>query len=155
MPVRGEHIPKQETVENILALKGAEYLRLKKDEKKIKAEIARGNTSIKTLFKANLDITDKNGNHREIYAPLGDGINQIFIQLQNRQSISLVSNILDKVKDKLGAKASKYIQKIEVLQNGAVEAMLVNGEITEDDVLDWTTTKETESLIVKANKISK
>jgi len=40
----------------------------------------------------------------------------------------------------------------EVLHDNALEAMLNQGLITNEDILEWTSVKETESLIVKINK---
>lgn len=138
-----------------LAKKGANYVRLKKDETKLKKEIKTENEDIKKIVKENPSLYELNGKHKEVTAPLGDGVNEIFIQIQTRESISTVDNIVDLVKQKLGDKADNFIMQIEVLHSNALEAMLNQGLITEQDILDWTTTRETESLIVKANKIKK
>jgi len=144
---------KKRTTLNDLATKGAYYLRLKKDEKILSGKITVVNKEIKAAVKDNLSLFDVNGNHYEISAPMGDGMNEIFIQLQNRESVSTVSNIIALVREKLGDKAENFIMRAEVLHNNALDAMLNQGLITNDDILDWTHTKTVESLVIKANKM--
>ena len=132
---------------------GANYLRLKGDEKKMKAEITKENTALKSVVKESPELFETNGKHKEVYAPMGDGINEVFIQVQKRESIKMVDNVVQLVKDKLGeGSADNFIMTVEVLHDNALEAMKNQGLISDEDILEWTTIKETESLIVKANK---
>lgn len=154
-------MPKREGIEEVqlnkqryeLAQKGANYIRLKKDEAKLKKDITTKNADIKKFVKSNPDLYEINGKHKEVTLPMGDGMNEIFIQIQIRESISTVDNIIDLVKKKLGNKANNFIMKVEVLHKDALTAMFNQGLITNQDILAWTNSKETESLIVKANKI--
>lgn len=130
---------------------GANYVRLKKEETKLKADITKQNTIIKNKAEQS-SLFDMNGDHRELYAPLGDGLNEVFIQIQSRKSVSPVANIVQLVRDKLGDKADNFIMMKEVLHDTALEAMVNQGLITPQELLDWTTTNETKSLIVKVNK---
>lgn len=137
-----------------LAKKGANYVRLKKEETKIKGEIKKENDDIKNVIKSDIPY-DVNGKHKEVTAPLGDGMNEVFFQIQTRESISMVDNIVDLVRKKLGDKADTFIMKVEVLHENSLEAMKNQGLITDQDIIDWTSVKETESLVVKMNKIKK
>tara|TARA_Y100000034_G_scaffold29728_1_gene36172 strand:+ start:49412 stop:49882 length:471 start_codon:yes stop_codon:yes gene_type:complete len=156
MPVR-ENIAARRLKDNEadVARIGAVYLRKKKDEKDVKSEIEKMKKELKGFFTKYPDLVKKNGKHLEIFADLGDNANEVFIQLQHRESVSTVDNIIDLVKAKLGKKADQYIRTVEVLHDNALESMLSNELIDEDDLLDWTKTKETKSLIVKANKAKK
>jgi len=135
-----------------LAKIGAKYLRIKREIKDKTAEAKKENTLIKEAIKNDGIEFTVNGKHKELYAPLGDGVNEIFFQIQTAESVSMVDNVLDLVKKKLGDKADNFIMTVEVLHDNALEAMLNQGLITEQDVLEWTTTKSTERLIVKSNK---
>lgn len=135
-----------------LAKTGAKYLRIKREIKDKTAEAKKENDLIKKTIKEDSSMFIVNGKHKELYAPLGDGVNEIFFQIQTAESVSMVDNALDLVKKKLGDKADNFIMTVEVLHENALEAMLNQGLIDENDVLDWTTTKTTERLIVKPNK---
>ena len=156
-------MPKREGAEEVahndllheLAKKGANYVRLKKDETKIKGEISKENTQIKAVINDNPTLFVLNGKHKEVTAPLGDGMNEVFFQIQKRESVSMVDNVVDLVKQKLGAKADNFIMKVEVLHENSLEAMKNQGLITDQDIIDWTSVKETESLIIKMNKVKK
>lgn len=134
-----------------IATLGANYVRLKKDETKLKAEITKQNGIIKDKV-TNSELYELNGKHKEVYAPLGDGMNEVFVQIQTRESVSTVDDIIARVRQKVGDKAENFIMVREVLHDNALEAMLNQGLITNDDILEWTSVKETESLIVKINK---
>ena len=153
MPKRGEGAEEvaHKDLLHELAKKGANYVRLKKDENKIKGEISKENAEIKQIIKSDIQY-EINGKHKEITAPLGDGLNEVFFQIQTRESISMVDNIVDLVKSKLGKKADNFIMKVEVLHENSLEAMKNQGLITDQDIIDWTSVKETESLIIKMNK---
>lgn len=131
---------------------GAMYLRLKKEEKDLSAKIAKENTKLKEISVKEVELFTPNGKHKELYAPLGDGINELFIQIQMRESISMDADIIAKVREKLGKKADNFIMITEVLHQNSLESMLNQGLITPQDILDWTSTRTTKSLIVKANK---
>ena len=163
MPVRGEKPTEEKIVADksvhegvspeVLELAGigAEYLRLKKNEAKLKKDIEGKNK----LIKEKLDkpeVYDLNGKHKELYAPLGDGVNEIFFQLQCRESVKTVPNIIELVRKKLGATAESYIMKVEVLHDTALQSLLNSNLITDADILEWTTTSETYALNVKVNK---
>jgi len=139
--------------ENILELAriGAEYLRLKKDEAKLKKDLDGKNKDIKSKLD-NPEVYELNGKHKELYAPLGDGVNEIFFQLQCRESIKTVPNVIELIRKKLGATAESYIMKVEVLHETALQSLLNSQLITNDDLLEWTTTAETYALNVKVNK---
>ena len=158
MPVRKSEVPsvddapvvKKKDAISELAELWVNYVRLKNEGDKIAKEVTKQKGVIKDKF-THVEY-DINGKHKEIYAPAGDGLNEVFIQLQMRESVSAVSNVVDLVRQKLGDKADTFIMKVEVLHDTALEAMLNQGLITQKDILDWTTTKEVESLIVKVNK---
>lgn len=135
----------------IIAQKGLHYLSLKREADGINGKIKKENAEIKNLV-IDSNIYDINGEHKEIYAPVGDGLNEIFVQVQKRTSVGYVDNIVDLVRQKLGAKADNFIMKVEVLHKDGLEAMFNQGLITKSDISDWTTQKESESLIVKLNK---
>lgn len=135
-----------------LGVVAADYLRVKKEQDKLAKQVKEKNTKIKQLGEENADLFVKNGAHREVYAPLGDGVNEIFIQFQHKESVSLVSNAVDLIRQKLGKKADNYIMTVEVLHENALQAMRNAGLITDQDILDLTVSKSSESLIVKANK---
>jgi hypothetical protein len=97
-------------------------------------------------------VYELNGKHKELYAPLGDGVNEIFFQLQCRESVKTVPNIIELVRKKLGATAESYIMKVEVLHDTALQSLLNSNLITDADILEWTTTSETYALNVKVNK---
>lgn len=134
-----------------LAQQGANYLRLKKEDTKLAKEIKEQGDKIKTAVD-DPTLYSLNGKHKEIYAPLGDGMNEVFFQLQCRESVSTVPNIVELLRQKLGAKAEAYIMKVEVLHDSTLQSLLASGDITNDDILEWTTTKETYALSVKMNK---
>ena len=135
-----------------LALHGAVYLRLKNDATKLEKEVKKENEIIKAKAEECDDLMDVNGKHKEIYVPLGDGMNELFVQIQTRESVTVVDNIIQMVREKLGKKAENFIMTTEVLHESALEAMLNQGLISNADLLDWTSTKSTKSLIVKVNK---
>lgn len=134
-----------------LAKRGLHYLSLKRKSDEIGEQISKEKDSIKKDFLES-HLYDKNGAHKEIYAPAGDGLNEVFIQIQARESISTVANIVDLVKQKLGTKADAFLMVTEVLHKDALEAMFNQGLITKKDIQDWTVSKATESFIVKLNK---
>lgn len=134
-----------------LALEGSKYLRFKKEEKTLKGHIDKLNKTIKASFDDE-SLYVMNGTHKEIYAPLGDGVNEIFIQMQGRQSVKTVPNIIELIRAKLGKPAESYIMKVEVLHDTALQSMLNSGLITNQDILDWTTNSTTYALNVSANK---
>lgn len=138
----------------VIAQKAVEYAKLKKAETELKGEIAKKNGELKGEFKSS-GLGIMNGKHLEYNAPLGDGVNEVFIQIQNKESVSMVDNIIGLVREKLGEKAEKYIYTQEVIHDNALEAMFNSGLITEEDVASWTTIKTVESLVVKVNKSSK
>jgi len=155
MPKReGEGYVTQKDQLHELAKKGANYVRLKKEETNIKGSIKKENDEIKSIIKSDISY-DINGKHKEVIAPLGDGMNEVFFQIQTKESISMVDNIVDLVRKKLGDKADTFIMKVEVLHENSLEAMKNQGLITDQDIIDWTSVKATESLVVKMNKIKK
>ena len=154
MPKRAAETPKQSKEERLILLgqKGAIYAGLKTKEKALAKEIKDKNTDIKSFTEANMDLLDVNGNHREVTAPIGDGVNELFVQVQTRKSTKPVDNIVALIKEKLGEeKAKNYINVVEVVPDNSLEAMFNNGDITKEELIDWTVTKETKSLIVKVN----
>lgn len=134
-----------------LAQSGLSYLSKKRDAdalaKKIKAE----NAEIKSNF-MDSGLYEINGKHKELYLPAGDGMNEVFIQIQGKESVSMVDNIVDLVRKKAGKKADNFIMTVEVLHENALEAMLNQGLITEKDLEEWLVKNTSESLIVKLNK---
>lgn len=95
------------------------------------------------------DIFVQNGKHKEIQLPAGDGRTEILVQLQVAESVSTVDNVIALMREKLGEKAEMFIRSVEMPHDNAIETMYNQGLITEQDVMDWTSTKETERLIVK------
>lgn len=95
------------------------------------------------------DIYEKNGNHKEVTLPAGDGKTEYFVQVQIAESVSAVDNIIGLMREKLGEKAENFITTVEVIHPNAIESMYNQGLITEKNVTDWTTTKQVERLIVK------
>ena len=140
---------------NELALLGVEYVRIKKDEKLLGEKVKTNNAIIKEKFLEYDDLYVINGNHKEIYAPLGDGMNELFLQLQGKESVSMVDDVIAQVRKKLGKKAEDYINKVEVIHPTALESMKNAGLLTDADILELTVTKKSESLIIKINKTKK
>lgn len=134
-----------------LAQVGLSYLSLKAQATKIKTETDKKNKEIKEKL-VESELFDVNGNHKELHVPAGDGLNEVFIQIQGKESVSMVNDVVAQVRAKLGKNAEAFIMKVEVLHSDALEAMHNQGLITDEDVEEWTEKKITESLIVKLNK---
>ena len=147
MPVRED----KNDSEVLLAKECANYLRLKKEESKVKKELGTLNKKIVELFRAS-DIGSLNGKHLEANLDLGDGLNVIFVQLQEKESVSMNSTVISDFREKIGEEAEMFILKVEQLQPNALANAFDMGLLTVDDVADMTTTKVSHALIVKPAK---
>lgn len=134
-----------------LMASATKYLALGEQSKVLTAEQGKLKKEIKEIM-TDPQVYEENGKHKEVTIPLGDGKNEIFVQVQVAESISTVDNIIGLIRKKLGAKAETYITTVEVLHNNALDNMYKSGLITEKDILDWTTTSESERLIVKTKE---
>lgn len=146
---QGDRTPKAKK-ERLTTLAGA-YIATDGRIKEITKEKDGYKGEIKALI-VDPDVFEVNGKHKEIVLPAGDGKTQILVQLQVAESVSTVDNIIALVREKLGEKADNFITRVEVLNSDALDMMYNQGIISEQDILDWTTTKETERLIVKKSR---
>ena len=155
-PKRGvavEKVSDLETKKERLGTIGIAYYALGKEEKKIKASKDKHNKEIKGLMLEE-GLYTKNGKHREHLTPLGDGVNNLLIQIQVAETIKPVDNVIDILRNKLGEKAEAFITKVEVLNPDAFESMLKMKLIKESELLDLVTSSTMEKLIVKEQPIS-
>lgn len=135
-----------------IGIKAGAFLAVKKQQDALGKELDKSKVVIKDFMESDNPNLLVNGKHKEIYAPLGDGVNEAFIQLQTKESIKLVDNIIPVLRAKLGDKAETFIHTQEVLQAGALESLHKMGLLDDKDILDLTSVTETKSLIVKLNK---
>ena len=155
MPIRdtnGSTIPTTEDLKIKVSQMGIQYASKNKKIKDMQTDIAKDKVEIVSFIKENTDLFDVNGNHLEINAPAGDGLNEVFIQLQRKKSVSTVDNVIDVLREKLGSAVDNYITTVEVLHENALESMFNNGLITKKDIDKLVVEKTSESLIVKLNK---
>lgn len=158
MPVRDEgglRLPTKEDLVIEIAQKGISYASKNKQKKDLEDKLKVEKASITDFIHEHSKIFDVNGNHLEITAPAGDGLNEVFVQLQKRESFGTVDNVIDALREKLGSVVDSYVTKVEVLHENALESMFNNGLITKTDVDKLITKKTSEVLIVKVNKKSK
>lgn len=154
MPKRGEEIKQGSQTRNkieILTTLAGQHLNFGNDIKKLTTAQDKGKKEIKALME-DPEIYTKNGKHKEVTLPAGDGKTEYFVQVQVAESVSTVDNVIALLRGKLKEKAETYITTVEVLHPNALESAYNQGLITEMDILDWTTTKETERLIVKVKE---
>lgn len=153
MPTRPTIGRTNEEIVNEIKTSAVYYKKIKTDIEKLAVDADELNKEIKEAIKQE-GIAEKNGAHLELTAPLGDGKQEVFVQLQRKQAVKTVDNIISLIRDKLGEKeAGHYIRTVEVLHDNALTTLFNNGLITADEVNDWTVVKESESLIVKIQNI--
>lgn len=155
MPIRdsnGSALPTTEDLQIQISQLGIQYAGKKKKIKDMEADAGKDKVKIMSFINEHTDLFDVNGNHLEINAPAGDGLNEVFIQLQRRKSVSTVDNVIDALREKLGSAVDNYITTVEVLHENALESMFDNGLITKKDIDKLVVEKTVESLVVKLNK---
>ena len=135
-----------------IGLKAGEFLSVKKQQDNLGKTLEKHKVVIKDFMESDNPNILVNGKHKEIYAPMGDGTSEVFIQLQAKESVKVVDNIIPILRAKLGDKVETFIHKVEVLQTGTLESLYKMGLIDDKDILDLTSTTESKSLIVKLNK---
>lgn len=151
-PVTGEALVRKK--KERLTLLAGNHIGINSNIKTLTTQQDKGKKEIKELI-GDKDIYEVNGKHKEITLPAGDGKTEYFVQLQTATSVGVVANIISLMRAKLGAKAETYITTQEVLHSNAIESMYNSGLITEKDVKDWTTEKDTERLIVQIKEKEK
>ena len=146
MPVRPEDTSKNPHEE--LEVLTQAYMGLKLREKKLADEIAGINKKIKAII-TNDKTIPMNGRHTEYTFLASDGKTRLMVRNEVSQSTSLVGDVVERVKEKLGEEAARFIVTEETLLPTALEQMVVEELIGAQELTDWTVTKETSRLIVK------
>jgi hypothetical protein len=142
--------------DNILVAEAVQYLKYKTTEDKAKREKDKHKKVIMTLMhdESNHKVSSKG--HLEAELSLGDGLNTVFIQVQKRHSVKMVDGILDLLTERLGEDVVEpYTITQKFLHPDALEQLFHKGHITAEEIEELTVDKETEALIIKANKKKK
>ena len=152
MPVRAVRNNDSSPDSSLVGL-AVEYLRYKKDEENAKKEKDKVKKKIVPEIKKPENHEKSPNGHLEADLPLGDGLNNVFIQLQKRVSVAPVANALELLEQKLGKEAIEpYVVTQRVLHPNALEQLYMKEKLTAEDIEELTVERESEALIVKANK---
>lgn len=115
--------------------------------KEFTTEKDKAGKTIKELLQENPQVLAQVGEHREVVVNLGTI--PILVRLQKSESVKIVDNVIDSLRDKLGLAAEKYIVRTESLVPGALVDLFNGGLLSKEEVEELTTTLVTHSLIVK------